>query len=82
MDPFTCLSLATSIITVVDFGTKLITTAQTIYRDGLTPGDDNVIIVARDLKRLNETLQSTIKSASDAPVALQEDEKVRYVLST
>ncbi|KAI0914756.1 hypothetical protein F4823DRAFT_571536 [Ustulina deusta] len=75
MDPFTCLSLATSIITVVDFGTKLITTAQTIYRDGLTPGDDNVIIVARDLKRLNETLQSTIKSASDAPVALQEDEK-------
>jgi hypothetical protein len=77
MDPFTSLGIATSVITVVDYGTKLIKGAREIYKSGSIAENDQVKAVANDLRQLNRTLHSALGSALTPALLLTEDELVR-----
>jgi hypothetical protein len=80
MDPFTCLSVATSIIQIADFGARIFATGQQIYRDGSITMHAEIVAAAEDLKQLNQRLRSVLSSPSDGRSALAEDEEVRPTL--
>ncbi|KAF4999664.1 hypothetical protein FDECE_11444, partial [Fusarium decemcellulare] len=68
MDPVTAISLASSIITFIDFGTELITGAIEIYRapDGTSAADAHLQDVLGDLSDLVEELEKSFHAATKA----------------
>jgi hypothetical protein len=81
MDPFTSLSLATSIIQIVDFGSKLIGKSHEIYKNGSIASIDQAKSAADDLKELTQTLVSKLESASASTFTLSGDELVSAALT-
>jgi hypothetical protein len=78
MDPFTCLSLATSIIQIVDFGFKLVGKGHELYKNGSIASVDQARIVANDLKGVAETLSRELNSVSTSAHKLTDDQLVIY----
>ncbi|KAF2805600.1 uncharacterized protein BDZ99DRAFT_524565 [Mytilinidion resinicola] len=64
MDPFTALSLATSIVQIVDFGSRLVGRGREIYKKGSIASFDEAKSVAGDLKDLTRSLESVLESVS------------------
>ncbi|KAJ3544739.1 hypothetical protein NM208_g2898 [Fusarium decemcellulare] len=68
MDPVTAISLASSIITFIDFGTELITGAIEIYHapDGTSAADAHLQDVLGDLSDLVEELEKSFHASTKA----------------
>lgn len=59
LDPLTALSLASSVVQFVDFGTKLLRTGRELYdsSNGSSVGNQDLETIAKDLKGLNGRLR-------------------------
>lgn len=82
MDPFTCLSLATSIIQTVDFGSKLVGKGHEVYKNGSIFSIDQDKVVANDLKGVAEILSRELNSVSTSTPELTGDQLVIYTPMT
>ena len=80
MDPFTCLSIATSIIQIVDFGAKLVGKGREAYKNGSIASIDQARIVANNLKGVAEVLSRELNSVSTSAPELTDDQLVIYTL--
>jgi len=78
MDPFTCLSLATSIIQIVDFGSKLVGGSHEVYKNGSIASIDQARSVANDLKGVAEILSRDLNSVSTSTSELTHSQLVIY----
>ncbi|KAF2029551.1 hypothetical protein EK21DRAFT_112759 [Setomelanomma holmii] len=58
MDPISVFALAASILQVVDFSTKLLSTEYQLYQDGSTVRNSEFILIADDLSSLNDKIKS------------------------
>jgi len=76
MDPFTALSVATSVLQIIDFGSKLLSVSYEIHQRGSLVGNDDVKFLAEDLRELNNTLLNSLKFTS-TPSSFSGDETVR-----
>ena len=67
MDPLTALSLASSVIQIVDFSTKLVTKGHKIYKsaDGTLSENVDTEMVDQDLNQLTAHLQHTLRASND-----------------
>jgi hypothetical protein len=78
MDPFTCLSLATSIIQIVDFGFELVGKGHKVYKNGSIASIDEARIVANNLKGVAETISHELNSVSILTPELTDSQLVIY----
>ncbi|KAH7123067.1 hypothetical protein EDB81DRAFT_226172 [Dactylonectria macrodidyma] len=76
MDPFTSLSIATSVITIVDLAAKLIVTGREIHKSGSTLENEQAKCLSMDLRQLITTLHSTMKIAPSAETLRDEEQKL------
>ncbi|KAF2815966.1 uncharacterized protein BDZ99DRAFT_514589 [Mytilinidion resinicola] len=74
MDPFTSLSLATSIIQIVDFSLKLVSKGHDIYKNGSITSFDQAKSIANDLTGLTQSLTGPLDSISNSKAHLSDDE--------
>jgi hypothetical protein len=58
LDPLTALGLASNIIQLVDFGSRLVANAQDIARDGVTADHKHLQSLARETKILCEDIDT------------------------
>ena len=77
LDTFTSLSLASAIVQLVDFGSKLLSKGTKLYRDSALSEYVDLEKIAMDLNELNANLLSV---APEVP--LSEDEKVSGQLAS
>lgn len=56
LDPFTALSVASSVIQIVDFSSKLVSKGEEIRRNGSLVENDELERVTKDLQELNGSL--------------------------
>jgi hypothetical protein len=82
MDPFTCLSLATSIIQIVDFGSKLVGKGHEVYKNGSISSINQDKVVANDLKGVAEILSRELNLVSTSTLELTGDQLVIYTPMT
>ncbi|OIW34275.1 hypothetical protein CONLIGDRAFT_709669 [Coniochaeta ligniaria NRRL 30616] len=75
MDPFTSLSLATCILQIVDFGSRLVGNGHEIYKNGSVASFDQAKSAADDLKDLTRSLSSQLASVSGSASPLPNDEQ-------
>ncbi len=79
LDPLTALSIAGNIFQFIDFSTKLISKGHELYNsaDGVSVGNAELEVIAKDLQHLHGRLQSPRPSenvkavVSDSDLALQ-----------
>lgn len=66
MDAVSAISLAASIITFVDFSSKLVKGSYEVYKsaDGMTTNDAHINTVLTDLRSVTATLKSNLKGDS------------------
>jgi hypothetical protein len=72
-DPITSLSLASAILQLVDFGSKLLVTGYKTYKsaDGASECNEHIEVLVADLRALHEKLA---QRPSTVTVSLSEDE--------
>ncbi len=63
LDPLTALSIASSIVQFVDYGSKLLSKSYELYEsaDGTTIGNAELEVIAKDLQDLNEWIQCPLR---------------------
>jgi len=76
MDPLTALSLASSVIQIVDFSSKIISKSYQIYgsADGITGDTADIRTVTKHLKSIHDDLATRLQQRSSSGT-LDEDEK-------
>ncbi|KAI9690930.1 MAG: hypothetical protein M1822_008550 [Bathelium mastoideum] len=82
MDPFTSLSLATSVVQIVDFCLKLVGKSHEIYKNGSITSFGQAKLVANDLKELVKSLANPLDSVSNPKLDLSDDELKLVNLAT
>ena len=75
LDPFTSLSLASAIIQLVDFSSKLVNKSTEIYRSSALQENVELEKVAEDLKRLNANLLPKSPPSGFHAKPVSEDER-------
>ena len=77
MDPFTAIGVASNVIQIVDFSTRLVSKGQKIYKsaDGTLAENVDTDTVAKDLGLLNRKLQTSFSRASKNGGDLNEDDQ-------
>ncbi|KAH8702793.1 hypothetical protein GQ44DRAFT_596720, partial [Phaeosphaeriaceae sp. PMI808] len=85
MEPFTALSVATSIIQIVDFGARLVNNGHEIYKNGSIASFDQAKHAADELRDLTQSLGRTLASTSlsvhSASVLPNDEKKLRDLAS-
>ncbi|KAF2727131.1 hypothetical protein EJ04DRAFT_517457 [Polyplosphaeria fusca] len=76
MDPLTSFGLAAGILQVVDFSTRLLSTASQLYTDGSTVRNSVFTLVADDLSSLNDKIKSRARSDLSISGPLARDNQV------
>lgn len=66
MEPLTTLSIVTSVVQLIDFGSKIIANTRAVYKtaDGITQETRSLSLVASDIQDLTATLQKSLQEAS------------------
>lgn len=78
LDPWTSLSLATSIVQFIDFTAKLVSDSKDLYESGKTVQHADLETVFKDLKEVSNALQTRPKRATAFCAQLLDHEQVRY----
>ena len=83
LDPLTALSLAGTIVQRVDFSTTLLAKGNEMYKsaDGISVGDAELEVIAKDLQGLNGRLMLSAPSAQDNKTILTESGLALHKLS-
>jgi hypothetical protein len=76
MDPISAFSLAAGIIQVVDFATRLLSTANELYHDGSTVRNSDITSVADDLSSLNDKIKARARPDLSVSGPLARDNQV------
>ena len=74
LDPWTSLSLAASIVQFIDFGHKLLSESNDLYRAGKTVQHADLEIIYKDLREVTNSLQTRSKGIEGGQ--LTDDEQV------
>jgi hypothetical protein len=79
MDPLTALSVASTIVQFVDFGTKLLFHSNELYKSsmGTLHSNNELELVTTDLRGLVTKLRQSCRSESDVQVSSSDDEQRR-----
>lgn len=80
MDPLTAFALAPSVIQVVDFGLRAVTTANELIKNGSTEKNDQLGNISREIVGASASLQKSMRAAN-APTCLDADDQALYDLS-
>jgi len=75
MDPFSALAVATSVIQIVDFSSKILRDARTVYKRGSICRSDELLKATTGLRDLTEGLRTELQT-NCSTVELTEDERV------
>ncbi|MCJ1251945.1 hypothetical protein MMC30_009183 [Trapelia coarctata] len=81
MDPFTALSLASSVAQLIDFGSKVILNAREIAHSGSSVSVEHLSIVTKDLVEINSSLEQQLKSRTDQGISLMKEEQALHNLT-
>jgi hypothetical protein len=76
MDPISAFSLAAGIMQVVDFSTRLLSTANQLYHDGSTIRNSDFTLVADDLSSLNDKVKARARPDLSVSGPLAKDNQV------
>ena len=79
-DAFSALSIAASIIQIIEFGSKLVSKTHEIYRKGSTVGNEELRIVAKDIEGVNSELTRYLYGQSSTSTDLTKGEIVSATL--
>lgn len=79
MDPFSALSISTSAIQIIDFGSKIIRGVYNIYKKGSVECTDNLLSDSDGLKNLTKNLRTAL-NAHELFTDLADDERVSYAV--
>jgi hypothetical protein len=71
MDPITAISLASSIVTFVDFATKIVSGTYEVYRSGATDDNVHVDTIVEDLTEITAHLSVAIPGKTANEIALK-----------
>jgi hypothetical protein len=66
VDPLTALSVASSVVQFVDYGTKLLSKTSELYKNGSLADNDELELVTKDLTRLTGDLVLGKEQQDDA----------------
>lgn len=77
LEGLAALGLAASILQVIDFSTKLLSSAREIQMNGSTIRNSDLELIATDLKHTNEELKQYLHARIDPSTQGTQDEQVR-----
>jgi len=74
MDPVTALSLASSILTFIDFANKIITGTSEVYQSvsGATAENAHIDIIVKDLNEITDDLSTSLPGRTNNEKALKD----------
>ena len=81
MDPLTALGVASNVIQIVDFSTRLVSKSQKIYKsgDGTLAENVDTETVAKDLRLLNSKLEVSFNASKSSGVINQDDQSLLHL---
>lgn len=76
MEPIAALSFAASVLQIVQFTAKLISTSQQIYEAGVDTNIAQATLVVQDFRELNGTIRAWAQRDSSSRQSLTKDNEV------